>query len=503
MTAAETKPRADQTPANDTQAGVARLAEAAVSAARRGAAPGADGSGLPGGGPAQPPAKPPAKAKPRADLDFAPVRTGWLHQRPPLPVYILTLGVVVFFVVALIWANWAILDEVTTGEGRVIPSSQVQVVQNLEGGIVRDILAREGDIVEVDQSLMNIDNSAFVASYGELQTKYHGLLGAVARLSAEAEQTPLSFPPVLLAEQPAVAQSERSLYQARQSELQGQLGVFEQQVQQRSQELAEMKSRLDHLERSIALLRQELAISAPLVEQGVVPRIEFLRLQRQLNDMTGESNSVRINIPRAEAALREANRRIEQQFLAFRSEAQKELTGRRTELATITESITAARDRVQRTDVRSPVRGIVKQVKVSTVGGVVRPGMDLIEIVPLDDTLLVEARVRPKDIAFIRPDQEAIVKISAYDYAIYGGLKAKVERISADAIEEEATNQQKESYYKIVVRTEKNHLGTPEHPLPIIPGMVATADILTGKKSVLDYILKPVLRARQQALRER
>lgn len=439
----------------------------------------------------------------QGDLEFAPVRLGWLRQRPPLPAYALILGVALFFVVAVIWANWAILDEVTSGEGRVIPSSQVQVVQNLEGGIVKDILVGEGDIVEADQTLMNIDNSAFVASYGELQSKYFGFLGSVSRLTAEAEQAPLKFPPVLIAEQPMIAQSERDLYMARQSELQAQLAVFEQQVNQRTQELAELRSRLEHLQRSIELLRQEVQISAPLVEKGVVPRIEYLRLQRQINDMVGESNSVKISIPRAESALREANRRIEERFLTFRSEAQKELTQRRTELATLSESIIAARDRVQRTEVRSPVRGIVKQVKVTTVGGVVKPGMDLMEIVPLDDTLLVEARVRPKDIAFIRPNQDAVVKITAYDFAIYGGLKARVERISADAIEEEATNQRNESYYKIVVRTDKNYLGTADHPLPIIPGMVASVDILTGKKSVMDYLLKPVLRARQQALRER
>ncbi|MDX1484311.1 MAG: HlyD family type I secretion periplasmic adaptor subunit [Alphaproteobacteria bacterium] len=424
-------------------------------------------------------------------------------ERPPALGFMLIMGVAAFLVVAVIWADWAILDEVTTGQGRVIPSSQVQVVQNLEGGIVREILVREGEIVKKGQVLLQIENTAFVASYGELRARHLGLMAAVARLRAEAHQKPLEFPPELLVEGRPIAERERSLYLARQSELKAQLAVFEQQVAQRKQELTELQSRETHLTKTVALIDEELRITKPLVDQGVVPRIEYIRLQRQLSEQQRELDAVRLAQPRARSAMREANRRIQERFLGFKAEAQRDLTQRQTELAAVKESIVAARDRVQRTEVRSPVRGIVKQVKVSTVGGVVRPSMDLVEIVPLDDTLLVEAKVRPQDIAFIRPNQDATVKITAYDFSIYGGLKAKVERISADAITEPDSSGREESYYKIIVRTERNYLGTRAEPLPIIPGMVATVDILTGNKSVLDYLLKPVLKARDRALRER
>ena len=390
----------------------------------------------------------------RGDTAVAPPQIGARIDRPPTAGYVLILGVAAFLVVAVLWADWAVLDEVTTGEGRVIPSSQIQVVQNLEGGIVRAILVREGEIVKPGQVLLQIDNSTFVASYGELRTRYLGLLAQVSRLRAEARQQPLQFPLELLAEGRKIAERERALYFARQSELKAQLAVFEQLVAQRKQELAELKSTETHLAKSVGLIEEEVEITKPLVDQGVVPRIEYIRLQRQLTEKAQELDGVRLARPRAQSALREANRRIEQRFLGFKAEAQQELAQREIELSTVREAIVAAKDRVQRTEVRSPVRGIVKRVKVTTIGGVVRPSMDLVEIVPLDDTLLVEAKVRPRDIAFIRPEQDAIVKISAYDFAIYGGLKAKVERISADAITEPDRSGREESYYKIIVRTD-------------------------------------------------
>lgn len=439
----------------------------------------------------------------RKDAAFAPVRLNARMDRPPTMGFLLIMGVFLFLVIGVLWADWAVLDEVTRGQGRVIPSSQVQVVQNLEGGIVREIRVREGEIVKKGQVLLQIENTAFVASYGELRAKRMGLTAAVARLTAEAHQKPLEFPAWLLAEGRKIADRERSLYMARQGELKAQLAVFEQQGEQRKQELAELQNRESHLAKSVSLIEEELRITKPLVDQGVVPRIEYIRLERQASDQRRELDAVRLAQPRARSAMREANRRIQERFLRFKSEAQSDLTQRQTELASVTEAIVAAKDRVQRTEVRSPVHGIVKQVKVSTVGGVVRPSMDLVEIVPLDDTLLVEAKVRPRDIAFIRPNQDATVKISAYDYSIYGGLKAKVERISADAITEPDASGREESYYKIIVRTKRNYLGTVAKPLPIIPGMVATVDILTGNKSVLDYLLKPVLKARNRALRER
>ena len=247
------------------------------------------------------------------------------------------------------------------------------------------------------------------------------------------------------------------------------------------------------------LANEQLDISKPLAVQRIVPKTEMLQLERQVNDLQGQLDQAKLNVPRAEAALEEAHERIASTYSTFRADALKDLNDRRAELAGLKEAVAAGQDRVRRTEVRSPVRGTIKQINVNTIGGVIQPGQNLMEIVPLDDTLLIEARVRPADIAFIHPGQQATVKITAYDYSIYGGLDGKVEDISADTI----TNDKGESFYRVRVRTDRNHLGTDKKPLAIIPGMTAQIDVLTGHKTVLDYILKPILKARDEALKER
>lgn len=240
-------------------------------------------------------------------------------------------------------------------------------------------------------------------------------------------------------------------------------------------------------------------MSQPLVKAGAISQVEILRLQRSAVETRGELEATNLAIPRAEAAVAEIERKMEESRLSFRSDAFKELNEARTELSKITSTSKAIDDRVSRTTVVSPVHGVIKQLKVNTIGGVVQPGSDLAEVVPLEDSLLIEARIRPQDVAFLHPGQKAMVKFTAYDYTIYGGLKANLELISADTIQDE----EGKSFYLIQVRTEKSHLGNDDHPLLIIPGMVATVDIITGQKSVLDYLLKPVLKARQEAMRER
>mgnify|MGYP003346138633 FL=1 len=271
---------------------------------------------------------------------------------------------------------------------------------------------------------------------------------------------------------------------------------------QREGEISELRGRLQALTRNLELAKEERAITIPLVPVGAAARVDLVRLERQVADLEGQVNSVRLSIPRAEAALTEAKRRVDEKDATFRSDALGELNQRRNQFAAMAERIQAERDRVTRTEVRSPVRGTIKEVKVNTVGGVIRPGQDLIEIVPLEETLLIEARIRPADIAFLRPGQQAMVKITAYDFSIYGGLRASLEQISADAIKDERGDKS-ETFFRIRLRTDKNSLGTDEHPLPIIPGMTATVDILTGQKTVLDYLLKPIFKARDRALRER
>lgn len=414
--------------------------------------------------------------------------------------HLLLIVVALFFVSFIYWAQQATLDEVTRGDGTVIPSGQVQVVQNLEGGIVGAINVREGDLVEQGQVLLRLDNVRAASEYRESRTRYLALSAVVSRLEAEVKGAKsVTFPEEVLEEAPEIAERERALFQARRAGLMSELDILRRQEEQRRQELLELQSRLDKLERSLQLAVDELNITQPMVDSGVVPQIDLIRIKRQVNDLEGESESTRLAIPRAQSALSEASRRIQERRQRFRAETLKELNEARANLAAITEVVTAERDKVVRTEVRAPVRGTVKQVYVNTIGGVIRPGEDLVEIVPIEETLLVEAKIRPSDVAFLRPGLDATVKITAYDFSIYGGLKATVEEISADTI----TDDKGESFYRIRLRTERNYLGTEEDPLPIISGMTASVDILTGEKTVLDYILKPILKAQQNALRER
>lgn len=434
------------------------------------------------------------------DTDYASDVVAAKMQGPNPKSMLLLFGVFAFFVAAYMWADNAILDEVTRGDGKVIPSSQVQVIQNLEGGILKELMVREGEVVEQGQILLRIDDTGFAARFGEIEANYLNLLGKIARLKAESEGKGIEFPAELLAEGKDISVREQNLFNARQAELQSQVSILRQQAQQRRQEIAEINGRLKQLRASIELVNEELAITEPLAEKGIVPKVQLLQLKREINDMQGQISASELALPRAQGALKEANQRIQEKILNFRSLASQELSASRAEFGAVRQSILAAKDRVTRTDVRSPLKGEVKELKISTIGGVVRPGQDIIEIVPIEDTLLVEAKIRPSDIAFLRPGQKATVKISAYDFSIYGGLPAELERISADTIVDEQSG---ETFYKIIVRTEENSLRRGEEIYPIKPGMIATVDTLTGEKSVLDYILKPILKTKNNALRER
>ncbi len=413
--------------------------------------------------------------------------------------HLILAATVLFLVVALLWAANATLDEVTRGEGKVIPSSKIQIVQNLEGGILERILVREGELVERDQPLLQLDDTRFSSTFRETRLKYLALLAKSARLQAEANNQPLQIPEIVWQERGDLARNEVALFESRAVELESNLSILREQESQTGHELAELRSKKNKIARSYELVRQELVMSEPLADEGAISEVEILRLKRSVNDLRGDLDASRLAIPRLQSAMEEMKDKIGDLEISFRTQARGELNEVEAELSGVEETLRSQQDRVSRTLVRSPVKGEVKQVKVTTIGGVIQPGMDLIEIVPIEGTLLVEAHVRPADIAFLRPNQDAQVKLTAYDYAIYGGLPAKLEHISADTI----TNEDGDSFYLIRVRTERSHLGTDDNPLKIIPGMTAVVDILTGKKTVLDYLMKPVLRAREMALRER
>jgi adhesin transport system membrane fusion protein len=403
-----------------------------------------------------------------------------------------------FFLIALIWASIATVDEITEATGKVVPSSQVQIIQNLEGGIVSKILVQVGQVVKKGQLLMQLDETRFFSSNQENQEKLDSLQAKIARLTAEAHNLPFEAPSQLLKEKPEIVEHEKSLYIARQQELQANIAVLQQQAGQRNQEIAEKRSREAQLQQSLKLVTQELSMTRPLMQQGVVSEVEVLRLERQVNDLKGDLESTRIAIPRLAASVQEIRNRIEGLNMKFRSEAMNDLSHARTEYASSAAIDIAIGDRLARTAIRSPVNGIIKQIKVNTVGGVTQPGMELMEIVPIEDNLLVEARVRPADIAFLRPGQEAMVKITAYDFSVFGGFPAVLELISADTI----TNEKGDAFYLIMVRTKANTLTRHKEQMPIIPGMMATVDIKTGKKTILSYLLKPIIKTKDRALRE-
>jgi adhesin transport system membrane fusion protein len=397
--------------------------------------------------------------------------------RTPRTSRMLLLSIIAMMAAGFTWAHFAILDEVKRGNGRVVSSRQIQVLQSLEGGIVLEILVNEGAIVKQGEVLMRIDDVKFAADLGEVRERRAAAAARVARLEAEVQDRKPEFDDELIRLAPKAVDTERSLFAARQIKLDQDADVLMQQQVR--------------LTESLKLLSREVELTRNLYAQKIVPEIEMLRLDRQASEMKGQ--------------LAETKSRISNTKASFRSQSEEDLAKSRGDLAVLVETIKSAQDRVRRAELRSPVNGVVNKLNVTTVGAVIQPGANVMDIVPLDDTLLVEGRIKPQDIAFIRPQQDAVVKLSAYDSSVFGSLQGKVERISADTIADDKPEhgEKGETFYRVMVRTDKNHLGTEENPLPILPGMVATVEVLTGRKSVLDYMIKPARMLRDEAFRER
>lgn len=425
-----------------------------------------------------------------ADASSARLAQEPLRARKLLHVTLLT------FLLLLLWASLAHIDEVTRGEAKVVPSRQIQVIQSLDGGIVSQILVREGQVVEAGELLVRIDATRFVSSLRENRAQYLSLLAKTRRLAAIAEGKAFEVPAEVLTEAPEIAAAETRLYQSSRDELDSQVAIASQQLAQREQELEEASAFLAQSSRNHDLAFQELQQTEPLVASGAVSEVEVLRLKREVSRLRGEREQANAQVTRTRAAIEEAQRKREGVELDFRNRVRNELSDATAQLNSLAESSVGLTDKVKQTEVRAPVRGTIKRMLVNTEGGVVLPGRDIIEIVPLDDTLLLEAKIAPRDIAFLSAGQEAMVKFTAYDFVIYGGLEGTVESIGADTIADDKGN----AFYLVRVRTDRPEFGKDR---PIIPGMVAEVDIKTGRKSVLTYLLKPVLRARQYALTER
>lgn len=430
-------------------------------------------------------------------VDFATDADLAILRQEPLRAKVLLRSIGIVAALFIIWAAIAQLDEVTRGDGKVIPSKQIQILQSIDGGLVSEILVREGEIVQANQLLIKIDETRFVSSVKENRVQYLGLVAKAARLKATSDDKPFIPPPDVVANEPQLAVQERELYEAKRSEIEAAISIARQQLIQRQQELGEAQARRAQAGQGYDLTSRELSVTRPLINSGAVSEVELLRLERDVSRYRGERDMASSQISRIQASINEAQRKIEEVSLNFRNEAGRELSETVSKLNGLAEGSVALTDRVTQSSIRSPVKGTVKRLLVNTVGGVVQPGKDMIEIVPLEDALLLEAKVVPRDIAFLRPGQPAMVKFTAYDFSIYGGLEGTVEHIGADTVMDDKGN----AFYIVRVRTNKPGFGDTN--LPIIPGMVAEVDILTGKKSVLAYLMKPVLRAKSVALSER
>ena len=421
-----------------------------------------------------------------------------LEHTPTKISKIIRLWLVTIFAFIL-WASFASIDEITRGDGKVIPYGQNQIIQNLEGGIVEDILIHEGDSVTKGQTLLKIKNLKNLSSSATNKMTYNELFAKKLRLEAEANEIP--FPEYNTNDSELKRQIllARKLYNSDMLEFQAQDAALAQQIEQRKQELKEAKARIKTLKVSLKYVQEEIAMTEPMVKEGVKSKVDFLKLKREANGIQNDIEAAELSIPRLRHAITEfRNKRIKakQEFI---KQAREELNKTVAEMERLKTQQIAYNDQVNRTMVTSPVNGIVQKLFVHTIGGVVKPGADLVEIVPTNDKLYLEIKIKPKDIAFIHPEAEAMVKISAYDFSIHGGLKGKVVNISPDTI----TDKEGNTFYLIHVETEKNYLGTEQNPLKIIPGMTASVDIVTGKKTIMQYILKPILKSKQYVFSEK
>lgn len=451
------------------------------------------------------------------ELDYVDDKTAALLLNTPNSARIMLWVMVAFFFVAAIWASFAEIDKVTVGQGKVVPSSQIQVIQNLEGGLVKQILVKEGQLVSKGQQLLLLDDTRFRSDFRERAQELANLQATVTELSATINSVKindrltlsnwqdsviinydqLTFAPSLVETEPALIARQSAQYRQDLDNLRNKISVVDEQVKQKQQELVELKARVENLRASHSLANEEFKMTKPLADEGVVPQIDLLKIQRQVNDTKRELSSSELKIPVTEAAIRESIYARIDAAQKFRTEQQQKLNQAQDKLSSISESAVGLEDRVNRTVVTSPVKGTVKTLYANTVGGVIQPGMDIVEIVPTEDNLLIEARIAPQDIAFLRPDLPAVVKFTAYDFTKYGGLEGILEHISADTQEDQEGN----SYYLVRIRTFANTLSNNSE-LPIIPGMTTSVDIITGKRTVMDYLLGPILSAKTNALRE-
>ncbi len=394
----------------------------------------------------------------------------------------------------LIWASLAEVDEVARGQGRVIPSSKVQVIQAAEPSTIETILVRSGQTVRKGQLLVRLDDTTSSSELGQLQAENQRLAGRAARLGSEGGLGTGSDC------EGEGCEDERRLQQVRQSALSSRVSALNAAVEQRRRDMQEAQATVSSLQSSLKLAQDQVEMLRPLAQKNIVPQTELMSAQREMVDIQGRLAAAREGVSRAAAGVREAQAQVSEARLQFAQDALNERSQINTKIAVNQQSIRGAVGKLNRSEIRSPVDGVVNDVQINTVGGFVNPGEKIMQVVPIGDKLLIEARISPSDIAFIKVGDRANVKVTAYDFSIYGGLSGRVAQVSADSIYDEVERQ---AYFTVVIETDRSYLSVGKKRLPITPGMICDAEVMTGRKSVLSYLLKPVLKARSQALTER
>jgi len=418
----------------------------------------------------------------------------------PMPSWrIFAWPVMIMLMVLVTWAFFADLDEVAVSPGEVVPQGKVRVIQHLEGGIVEKLFVAEGDVVKEGDTLMQLNQESTGTNQAELQVRLDSQLLIRARLTAEARGTKLSFPPDISARHPTLVSAQSQAYNARKREFVSTLAVMKEQVKQRELEIQELSARQKAVERNYKLASERLKMSASLLSEGLTAKMEHLQLEAEVESLDGEMKSLKPSVPKARAAIEESRQRLKEAEIRFQREAQEELGKTEQEIARIKEVLKRATEQGSRAEIKTPVSGVVKNLAFNTIGGVVKPGDPIMQIVPTGDNLVIQSRLNPTDRGYVSEGQKAVVKISTYDFARYGGLDGTVVQVAPDTSQDENG----QPYFRVVVQTEKNFLGEEEGSLPIVPGMQATVDIHTGQKSVIDYLIRPVLKLRHEAFRER
>lgn len=417
----------------------------------------------------------------------------------PRKLHFILMFWLVTVVLFIIWASFASIDEIARGTGEVVPSGENKKVQNLEGGIVEEILVKEGQAVKKGDVLLKINNKKSESSYETNYLQANALEAKLVRLKAQANGTKFVMPKKLDDKMKALMENEKSLFESNLKQLDSKIKAFKNQLTQKRNAIKDAKAQKSSTASSLSMIREEINTITPMVQKGLSSKLDLLTLKREKNSISQQYNSAKLAIPRLEAEIAEINNKISESTHLFQSKSKEELSEALAKLQSLDANKGALEDQVLRTLVRAPMNGIVQKLFVHTISGVVKPAQDLVEIVPVEDKLIVEVKVKPSDIAFIYPSQKAIVKFSAFDFSIFGGLEGKVVHISADTIKDEENNR----FYIVRIQTDKNSFTRKGKDLKIIPGMTVDVDILTGKKTVLDYILKPILKTKQYTFTER